>query len=348
MDKEDARYQKLEQLHERRKQVVRLHRKGYGVMAIVELTGLSYPAVRRAIDLFEAGGLSALKPAARGRAPGQGRRLSAEQEQLIRRTICDKRPEQLKMPFALWTRAAVMQLIEQLCALKLSVRAVGNYLKRWGFTPQKPIKRAYEQRPEAVQQWLEHEYPAIARRAKAEGAEIHWGDETALVNTDVRGRSYAPRGKTPVTMSVGGTRQKLSMISSVTNQGRAHWMIIEGAFNHERLIEFFEALVRDGRRLGKKVFLILDNLSVHHCKPVKAWLAEHVADIEVFYLPSYSPELNPDERLNADLKHTIGTQVPVRTKARLRAAAEQHMHFIQANPQRVRAYFQDPVVRYAA
>ena len=348
MDKEDARYQKLEQLHERRKQVVRLHRKGYGVMAIVELTGLSYPAVRRAINLYEAGGAAALKPAARGRSPGQGRLLSAEQEELVRRTICDKRPEQLKMDFALWTRAAVMQLIEQLCGLKLSVRAVGNYLKRWGFTPQKPIKRAYEQRPEAVQQWLEHEYPAIEQRAKAEGAEIHWGDETALVNTDVRGRSFAPRGKTPVARAVGGTREKLSMISTVTNQGRANWMIIDGAFNHERLIEFFEALIRDGRRLGKKVFLILDNLGVHHCKPVKAWLAEHVADIEVFYLPSYSPELNPDERLNADLKHAIGTKVPVRTKTKLRAAAEQHMQFIEANPQRVRAYFQDPVVRYAA
>lgn len=348
MDREDARYQKLEQLHERRKQVVRLHRKGHGVMAIVELTGLSYPAVRRAIDLYEAGGAAALKPAARGRAPGQGRSLSSAQEQLVRRTICEKRPEQLKMEFALWTRAAVMQLIEQLCGVRLSVRAVGNYLARWGFTPQKPIKRAYEQRPEAVQQWLEHEYPSIERRAKAEGAEIHWGDETALVNTDVRGRSYAPRGKTPVAMAVGGTREKLSMISTVTNQGKASWMIIDGAFNHERLIEFLQALVRDGHRAGRKIFLILDNLGVHHCKPVKAWLAEHRSDIEVFYLPSYSPELNPDERLNADLKHAIGAQVPARTKARLRAAAEQQMQIIQANPQRVRAYFQDPVVRYAA
>ena len=348
MDKEDARFQKLEQLHERRKQVVRLHRAGHGVMAIVALTGLSYPAVRKALDLYAAGGAAALKPRQRGRSTGAGRSLSPEQEEAIRRTICDKRPEQLKMEFALWTRAAVMQLIEQQCGITLSVRAVGNYLRRWGFTPQKPIKRAYEQRPEAVKQWLQHEYPAIEQRAKAEGAEIHWGDETALVNTDVRGRSYAPRGKTPLTLAIGGTRQKLSMISTVTNRGRANWMIIEGAFNHERLIEFFEALVRDGRRVQRKVFLILDNLGVHHCKPVKAWLAEHTADIEVFYLPSYSPELNPDERLNADLKHAIGTKVAVRTKAKLHAAASEHMAFIEANPERVRAYFQDPIVKYAA
>lgn len=348
MEKEDARYQKLEQLHERRKQVVRLHLRGTGVMEIVALTGLSYPTVRKAIDLFIEGGWPAIKPAARGRSAGQGRRLSAEQEAVVRRTICDKRPEQLKMAFALWTRGAVMQFIERAFGIKLSIRATGEHLRRWGFTPQKPIKRAYEQRPEAVKQWIEHEYPAIAQRAKAEGGEIHWGDETALVNTDVCGRSYAPRGKTPVTMAVGGTREKLSMISTVTNRGRASWMIIDGAFNHERLIEFLQALVRDGRRRRKKVFLILDNLGVHHCKAVKAWLAEHKADIEVFYLPSDSPELNPDERLNADLKQVIGSKVPVRTKAKLRAAANEHMPFIAANPDRVRSYFQDPIVKYAA
>ena len=348
MHKEDARYQKLEQLHERRKQAVRLHSKGKGVMEIVALTGLSYPTVRRAIDLYEAGGWQALRPTPRGRAAGVGRLLDEQQEQAIRRTICDKRPEQLKMDFALWTRAAVMQLIEREYGVKLSVRATGEYLRRWGFTPQKPIKRAYEQRPEAVKQWLDNEYPAIERRARAEGAEIHWGEETALVNTDVRGRSYAPRGKTPVTMAVGGTREKLSMISTVTNQGRANWMIIDGAFNHERLIEFLQALVREGKRRCKKVFLILDNLGVHHCKPVKAWLAANKKHLEAFFLPSYSPQLNPDERLNADLKHAIGTKVPVRTKAKLHAAANKHMQFIQANPQRVRAYFQDPIVKYAA
>ena len=318
------------------------------MMKIAALTGLSYPTVRKAIDLFVAGGWPAIKPAARGRSAGQGRMLSVEQEATVRAAICDKRPEQLKMEFALWTRSAVMQFIDREFGIGLSVRATGEYLRRWGFTPQKPIKRAYEQRPEAVRQWLDEAYPAIERRAKAEGGEIHWGDETALVNTDVRGRSYAPRGKTPVTMAVGGTREKLSMISTVTNQGRANWMIIDGAFNHERLIEFLEALVRDGRCRRKKVFLVLDNLGVHHCKPVKAWLAEHQGDIEVFFLPSYSPELNPDERLNADLKHAIGTKVPMRTKAKLRAAADEHMQFVAANRDRVKSYFQDPIVKYAA
>lgn len=123
------------------------------------------------------------------------------------------------MDFCLWSRAAVGQLIEQELGIQLQVRSVGKYLTRWGFTPQKPIQRAYEQSPVAVQAWLEGQYPGIEQRAKSEGAEIHWGDETALVITDVRGRSYAPPGKTPEAMAVGGTCQKLSLIATVTNPG---------------------------------------------------------------------------------------------------------------------------------
>ncbi len=345
MEKEDARNQTLEQLHERRKQVVRLHKKGIKVMQIVEMTGLSYPPVRATIDLFDAGGWAAIRPACRGRSRGDGRTLSQVQEDTIQRIIIDKRPEQLKMDFCLWSRAAVGQLIDQEYGIKLQVRSIGKYLTRWGFTPQKPIKRAYEQSPEAVQAWLEGEYPAIEQRARREGAEIHWGDETALVNTDVRGRSYAPAGKTPVAFAVGGTRQKLSMIATVTNQGKARWMIIDDAFDSEKLIEFLQALIQDA---GKKVFLILDNLRVHHSKVVKAWVAERIDQIELFYLPSYSPQLNPEERLNADLKQEMGKRVPVRTKAKLREAASVHMTMLEQTPERVLGYFQDRRVRYAA
>ncbi|MDB5869674.1 MAG: family transposase [Polaromonas sp.] len=161
-------------------------------MLIVPMTGLSYPTVRAAIDLYKAGGWSAIRPSLRGRAKGDGRVLSQEQEGTIQRLIIDTRPEQLKMQFHLWSRAAVGQLISQEFGIELQVRSIGKYLTRWGFTPQKPIKRAYEQSPEAVQAWLEGEYPAIEQRARAEGAEIHWGDETALVNTNVRGRSFSP------------------------------------------------------------------------------------------------------------------------------------------------------------
>lgn len=131
------------------------------VMQIVEHSGLSWYAVNAAIRRYSEAGASALKPDARSKKPGSGRVLSEAQEAAVRQIICDKRPEQLKMEFALWNRSAVAQLIERECGISLSVRGVGNYLKRWGFTPQKPIKKAYEQRPEAVQEWLNKDYPAI-------------------------------------------------------------------------------------------------------------------------------------------------------------------------------------------
>jgi len=345
MERDDARKLSPAEQLERRRQVIRAHKRGRSRRQISEDVGLSYTAVSNTIKRYESCGAQELVFGKRGRPVESGRKLTVEQEQLVQGLIRDKRPEQLKLEFALWTRAAVMLLIERECGVKLIVRTVGKLLKRWGFTPQKPIRRAYEQNPVAIQSWLDETYPAIAERAKDEGAEIHWGDETALVNTDVRGRGFAPRGQTPVARVVGGTRQKLSMISTVTNQGKTCWEIVDGNFNHERLIEFLKALVKQA---GRKVFLVLDNLGMHHCKPVKAWLTEHCAQIEVFYLPSYSPELNPDERLNASLKHAIATKVPMKTKAKLQTAATLHMDELTNTPERVKASFRDPKVAYAA
>ena len=312
---------------------------------IAQTLGVAQGTVRSAVRLANDSGLKALAPKPTGRAVGQKRRLTPQQELHIQRLICKNRPEQLKLGFALWTRAAVLLLVQQEFELELPIRTMGEYLKRWGFTPQKPITRAYEQRPEAVRQWLDEQYPAIAERAKAQEAEIHWGDETAVVNTDVRGRGYQPKGQTPVAYAVGGHRHKLSMISTVTNQGQTRWMIVEDAFNSDKLIEFLVLLIKGS---PKKVFLILDNLRVHHSKPVKAWLAKHKERIEVFYLPSYSPDLNPDERLNADLKHALGSRTQVRTKDKLKEVTKSHMDMLAHNPQRVRSYFQDPRVKYAA
>lgn len=158
-------------------------------MHLVELSGLSYSAVRGVLIDMSKAVRAASKPAYRGQQVGEGRSLRGDQERAIRQIICDQRPEPLKMKFALWNRAAVMQLIERECGIKLFVRRVGNYLKRCGFTPHKPIKKAYEQRPETVPAWLDEQYPEIEARAKREGGENHWGDESALVNTDVRGRN---------------------------------------------------------------------------------------------------------------------------------------------------------------
>ncbi len=345
MEREDARKLSPDAQREGRRQVVRAYKRGVKQRQIARELGWSYSSVRMIVQRFKQDGMRGIESGRRGRPAGSCRTLSPEQEEQTQRLISEKRPEQLKLDFALWTRSAVMLLIEREWGIRIPVRSVGEYLKRWGFTPQKPIRRAYEQSPVAVQKWLDETYPEIKQRAREEDAEIHWGDETAVVNTDVRGRGYAPKGETPVAYVVGGTRQKLSMISTVTNQGKTSWMIIDGNFNHERLIEFFQALIQQA---GRKVFLVLDNLGVHHCKPVKKWLSEHGKQIEVFYLPSYSPELNPDERLNGDLKQAIETRVPCRTKDKLRHAATHHMAAIENTPERIKAFFQDPIVAYAA
>ncbi len=226
----------------------------------------------------------------------------------------------------------------------MPIRTVGEYLKRWGFTPQKPLKKAYEQNPKAVQKWKEEEYPAIHKRAKGEGAEIHWGDETGIRSDCQHGRGYAPRGKTPV-QRIPAKRSSTNLISTVTNQGKVRFMGYRGSMNAEVLIEFFKQLLKEA---NQKIFLILDNLRVHHAKVVKAWLEKHTDQIELFFLPSYSPELNPDEYLNCDLKAGVHSKVSAKTQEALEKNVFEHMKMLQESPERVRKYFQHPSIAYAA
>ena len=334
----------MQALAERRRRAVKLREKGVRVNDVARACELSRGTVITAHKAYCLGGWAgmALKP--RGRSTGVGRRLNGEQEREVQKLIRDKTPDQIKMPYALWSRTAVMELIGQRFKIKLPVRTVGTYLARWGFTPQKPIKKAYEQRLVEVKAWLDNSYPVIAERAKAEGAEIHWGDETGLRSDDVRGRSFAPKGKTPV-VRVNSKRENVGLISTVTNQGKVRWMVLNGALDSDQLIVFLKRLVKDAKR---KVFLILDNLRVHHAKLVKAWLAKHEDEIEVFYLPSYSPELNPDEMLNADLKQAVTNKAPARTKGQLLKVTTSHMRKLQKSPERVKSYFGHAPVKYAA
>jgi transposase len=344
METTDMRSLSREARHERRVQVIRLREAGHTYDAIATQTGLSRTGVFNICQRYAKGGAPALQDAVGGRQVGEGRCLSMEQEQEIRRLICSKTPDQLQMPQALWTRGAVAALIEQRFGMRLAVRTMGLYLSRWGLTPQKPLRRAYEQSPAAVRKWLTHDYPIIAARARFEGAEIHWGDETGLRSDDVRGRSYAPQGKTPV-VCVSGKRAGVSVISSVTNKGMLRWKIFAGAVNAGILMDFMGRLIQGA---SKKIFLILDNLRVHHSKSVKQWLGQHDERIEAFYLPSYSPELNPDELANADIKQAVTAQAPARTRLQLLKATTRHLRSVQKKPERVRRYFEHEPVRYAA
>jgi transposase len=249
----------------------------------------------------------------------------------------------LGLPFALWSRAAVGMLIARRCGVELAVRTVGKCLARRGFTARKPMRRAYEQDPAAVRRWPRREYPAIVTRARQARGAIFWGDETGLRSDDVRGRGYAPRGRTPV-VRVCQRRASPSLISAVTNRGELRWMIVDGAVNAPVLIRFLRRLIREARR---EIFLVLDRLRVHRARPVRDWLAEHSSEIEVHYLPSYSPDLNPDEGVNADLKQAAPRKAPARSKPQLKRAAISHMRSLSRRPHRIRSIFRHPQFRYA-
>jgi len=329
---------------ERRRQVIGLGQSGVSYAAIAAQVGLSQTGVFDICQRFAAKGETGLVSGKRGRKPDEQRRLTTAQEAEIKRLICRHMPDDLGLDFALWSRDAVRALIRRQYGVRLTVRTTGKYLARWGFTAQKPLRQAYEQNPAEVRHWLRHEYPAIVAQARQAGGVIFWGDETGLRADDVRGRSYAPPGKTPV-VRPNHRRIGLGLISAVSNRGELRWKVLDGAIKAPVLIGFLQRLIKDA---GRKVFLILDRLPVHRSAFVRDWLARHKAQIEVFYLPSYSPELNPDEGLNADLKQTVTRKGPLRSKQALKQAAISHMHRLSKSPARVRSFFRQKSMAYAA
>jgi transposase len=280
MKKRDARKLETQSQYELRRTAIKLLKSGKSQEKVAEILEVGTTAVWRWNKLYQTQGLAGLKLKQRGRQQGQKRTLSPKQEKEIQRMICDKHPEQLKLNFALWNRQAVMDLIEQKFGIKLPIRTAGEYLKRWGYTPQKPIRKAYEQQPEKVQQWLDETYPEIEKRAKDEKAQIQWADETGLKNTDARGRGYAPKGKTP-TVLISAKRFSVNMISSLSNKGQLRFMIYQGSFNANTFLTFLRRLIKDAKQ---KIFLIVDNLRVHHAKKVQAWTAKHSKKIELFFV----------------------------------------------------------------
>jgi transposase len=344
MNIKDARTINAAALYERRKQAIMLFKKGMKRHEIAPIVGVHRLTVGLWIKAWQNGGLVALKAGSSGRPKGTGRKLRPDEELETRRAIVDKCPDQLKLPFALWTRQAVREFIRQRFNVKMSLQAVGDYLKLWGFTPQKAIRRAYERNEEKVMKWKTEEYPLLVKKAKLEKAEIHWGDETGIRSDDVNARGYAPIGKTPI-QRVKGTPEKINMISSVSNQGQLRFMFYRETMNADLLIKFLKRLIRSVRC---KVILILDNLRVHHSKVLKSWLEANKNLIELYYLPSYSPDLNPDELMNSDLKSHLSKQPDARTKGKLGKNAFAHMKKVQKKPQHVKNFFQAESVRYAS
>ena len=326
-----------------REQVVEYLRNKRGTQqTCAEVFGIHLRSVQRIWYRYQEGGKRAISEKKRG-VQG-GKKINGKQASEVRQLIKDKLPDQLKLPFGLWTREAVQQLIMDRYGISLSRWQLGRYLRSWGYTPQKPIRKAFEQKPEQVRQWLNQEYPAIKRRAAKENAMLYFGDETGMRSDHQAGRSYAPKGVTPIVKSTG-KRFSLNMISAISNRGHLQFMILDGSFNTEVFIEFLKRMVRYSTR---KIYYITDGHPAHKTKKLQAWLDEQGGKIEVIFLPPYSPELNPQEYVNQDLKtNIVGKRRPI-NKDELRSNVESFMNARKRDRKQVQKYFHAPHVRYAA
>ena len=309
---------------------------------VADIFAVTRQAVGKWVRAYREGGFKALKAAKQGRPKGGS--LLPWQAAQIAKTVIDRHPDQLKLPFYLWTREAVAQMIEAKFGIRLSVWTVGRYLVRWNFTPQKPIRKAFEKDPEAVRQWLEQRYPAIRKQAKREKARIYWGDEMGIRSDHCTGRSYGRRGQTPVVPGTG-KRFGCNMISALTNLGHLNFMVFKERFTSDVFVEFLRRLVRQS---GQKVFLIVDGHPVHRSKHTKNWIAKHEDNIRLFFLPGYSPELNPDELLNQDVKSNAIGRKRTRNVKEMLVEVRRFLWSRQRRPYLVKKYFYQKHVQYAA
>lgn len=322
-----------------------LSSKKYTQSEIAKALGVAHGTVRGWSSKAKKNAASLKKQRRRGRHKGQGKALNKAQERQIICIIRDKDPKQMKLPFYLWSIGAVMTLVQKKCGVTLSESSIRNYLKAWGFTIQRPATRYSSRNDVVVQRWLVEEYPRIAAEAERVGAEIHWLDETGVNNQAVYQRGYALRGNTPVT-SKPAKRERISLISTVTNRGKMRFSLYEGALEKRRLIGFLEKLLLE---VTHHVFVIMDNLPVHKSKEVRAFAEQNKDRITLFYLPPYAPDLNPDEYLNNDLKQNVHriSGLP-KTKQTLKSNVTAYMRHIQKSPDKIKSYFQAKQTAYAA
>ena len=326
-----------------RRKAVAAVKKGMTHVKAADVFGVTRHSVDRWVKEYRKGGADALKVHKRG-PKGEGSRLAGWQAAAIVKLITDRHPEQMKLPGVLWTADAVRQLIVRKFKVRVSVRTVRRYLARWGFTPQKPVRRAYERDDAAVRRWLEEEYPAIREEAKKQKALIYWGDEMGVRSDHQAGRSYAPKGATP---AIAGTGQRFgcNVLSALTNRGHLDFMVFKKGFTAAVFLRFLRRLSQQAHR---KVFIIVDRHPVHRSKQVQAWLEDNAKHIRLFFLPGYSPELNPDEMVNQDVKTNAVGKKRAHNRPQLISNVRRYLQRRRACPELVTHYFHEESVRYAA
>jgi transposase len=327
-----------------RRRAVALVGEGRSQTEVAGLLDVSRQSVSEWVRAHRLGGDEALAAGKRGRREGEKTALAPSQQAQIAKAIREKNPDQLRLPGFLWTRALVCELIDRRFGIRVAEKTAGRYLRAWGFSPQKPARRALEQNPEIVARWLDERYPAIEARAYREKSLILWADEMGLRSDHTAGRSWSPVGKTPV---ITGTGQRFgaNVISAISNKGHLQFRVFKEKFVAAVFIDFLARLIRQSK--GQKIILILDGHPVHRSKKVKQWVEAHAEQIELQFLPGYAPELNPTELLNQDVKtNALGRRRP-HTQNELITDARSYLRSRQRTPHIIVSYFNEKQVSYA-
>jgi transposase len=301
--------------------------------------------VQSTIKKYKQGGWEAIALKKMGRPINSNTKLKPEQENQIKETLIKKAPEEFGFKGFLWDLHNIAALVFFLFQIGIPRSSMSKYLNRWGFTSQRPIIRNYNQKPESVKKWLEEEYPVIKMSAQKEGAEIFWGDGTGIQNECNYVKGYAPRGKRPEATLSSSHKLRVNMMPAINNQGKLRFMIYEETMTQDRLIEFMKRLIKGN---DKKVYFILDNLKVHHGKMVQEWLKKHEEKIKVYYLPPYSPERNPDEYFNGNLKRELEKRGNAKTEKEFKRNVRASAMKIQAEKSQIKRLFEAKFVAYAA
>lgn len=342
MKKKDARSLSAETQEDIRIKAIQAVLAGSKQVEVAKMFGVTRQAVGKWYKKYKEEGFKLLKAKKQGKPKSEGK-LKPWQCAQIAKIVIDRNPEQLKLPFSLWTREAVANLIKNKFGITLSRWTVGRYLKKWGFTPQKPLKKAYEQDSKTVDKWLKENYPTIKEKARKEKATIYWGYEMGLQSEHIRGRSYGKQGQTPVIRTTG-KRLRCNVISAITNQGKLSFNVFKVKFNSKVFIDFLKRLIKNQKH---KIFLIVDNLSSHKSDEVKIWIEANKTKIELFFLPTYSPELNPDELTNQVVKANVFKKERPKDNDHLILLTRKSFWSLQHTPKKIVNFFKKPCVNYA-
>jgi transposase len=337
----DGRKLSHEALEEIRMRAVRAVEAGESPETVIRSLGMTRPRIYVWLAAYREGGIEALKAKKLfGRPP----KLNDKALKALYNIVTTKNPQQLRFEFALWTRGIIRDLVQERFNVKLSVVSVGRLLKKLGLSPQRPLARAYQRNPEEVQKWLQEQYPAIQRLAKQTGAQIYFGDEAGIRSDYHSGTTWAPGGKTPV-VDRTGARFSLNLLSAISPRGELRFMCWKGTLTAGVFVDFLRRLID---RAQSPIFLIVDRHPVHRASEVRKFVAATEGRLRLFYLPSYAPDLNPDELVGSHLKHHRVGRFAIKGPDHLKRKVIGCLRSLQKHPHLVRNLFLAPSVRYAA